>query len=258
MQKPIQFRNHGQVISAMLHLPGHSSKRVPGVLLCHGFTGQKIETHRLFVTMSRELERRGIASLRFDFRGSGESEGGFDEMTVGGEISDAQVAFRRLLLHRRIAPKRVGVLGLSLGGCVAACLAGRESRIASLCLWSAVADPAELLLSKMSPDEKRILRRKGYLDRAGMPVGRAFFEGLPSIHPLADVARSECPAFVVHGTQDQAVPLDHARRYLEALKPRPAPVQKLFINGADHVFSTVKWTKRVVAKTADWFARTLK
>jgi len=258
MQTPVMFRNKGQLISGMLHLPDRARGKVPGVVLCHGFTGQKMETHRLFVTMSRALEKQGIASLRFDFRGSGESEGGFEEMTVSGEISDAAVAFGKLTSHRKIDHKRLGVLGLSLGGCVAACLAGQEKRMASLALWSVVAEPAELLTDRMSPQEKRILRRKAYLDRAGMPVGRAFFKELPSIHPLEEVVRSECPVFIVHGTEDMAVPLEHADRYYEVVKVRAARVQKFILKGADHVFSTVKWTNRVVKRTADWFADTLK
>ncbi|NOZ20673.1 MAG: alpha/beta fold hydrolase [Planctomycetes bacterium] len=257
MQSPMMFRNKGQLISGMLHVPGRARARVPAVLLCHGFTGQKIETHRLFVTLSRALEGRGVASLRFDFRGSGESEGAFNEMTVSGEISDAHAAFAKLIAHSKIDPGRIGVLGLSLGGCVAACLAGQEKRIASLALWSTVADPAELLTHKLSPQEKGILRRKGYLDRAGMPVGRAFFRGLPSIHPLEEVAKSDCPILIVHGTEDKAVPLGHAERYYEVVKPRSARVQKYILKGADHVFSTVKWTNRVVKRTAEWFAQTL-
>jgi len=258
MQSPKMFRNEGQLISGMLHVPDRAGGKIPAVLLCHGFTGQKIETHRLFVTMSRALEERGIASLRFDFRGSGESEGGFEDMTVSGETADARVAFAKLAGHAKVDSRRVGVLGLSLGGCVAACLAGRERRIASVALWSAVADPAELLSDKLSPQERGILRRKGYLDRAGMPVGRAFFKELPSIHPLDEVAKSDCPVFIVHGTEDKAVPLGHAGRYYESVKARPARVQKYIVKGADHVFSTVKWTNRVVRRTADWFADTLK
>ncbi|MEW6359386.1 MAG: alpha/beta fold hydrolase [Planctomycetota bacterium] len=257
MQSPILFRNEGQIISGMFHLPDRARGRTPAVLLCHGFTGQKIETHRLFVTLSRAMEEQGVASLRFDFRGSGESEGDFDEMTVSGEIADAQVAFAKLASHQKIDPERVGVLGLSLGGCVAACLAGRERRIASLALWSAVAEPAELLTDKLSPQERRILRQKGFLDRAGMPVGKTFFKELPRIHPLEEIAKSDCPVLIVHGTEDRSVPLAHAERYYAIVKSRPALVRKRILKGADHVFSSVKWTNQVVALTADWFVHTL-
>lgn len=258
MQIPFPFENEGQQISATLHVPEGVAKKVPGVLLCHGFTGQRTETHRLFVAMSRELEKRGIASLRFDFRGSGESEGSFADMTVSGEISDAQAAFDRLASQRKVHPKRLGVLGLSLGGCVAACLAGREKRVASLALWSAVADPAGLILGRMAPREKRLLARKGYLDRGGMPVGKGFYRELPSIRPLDEIAKAACPVLVVHGTKDAAVPLDHAKDYLKALKARRAPAEKLILRGADHVYSSVEWTEKVVRRTSDWFARTLR
>ena len=76
MQQACYFSNEGQQIAGTVHIPDGPGP-FPGVLLCHGFTGQRIEAHFIFVKMSRALEQAGIASLRFDFRGSGESEGRF-------------------------------------------------------------------------------------------------------------------------------------------------------------------------------------
>ena len=71
----------------MIHRPERARARRggPGVVLFHGFTGDRMESHWLFVKCSRALARAGIASLRFDFYGSGESEGEFSEVTLQGE-----------------------------------------------------------------------------------------------------------------------------------------------------------------------------
>ncbi|MFA0780897.1 MAG: hypothetical protein RJAPGHWK_002418, partial [Candidatus Fervidibacter sp.] len=76
----VQFEVQGQRVYGMLHLPDGTSdtgKKVPAVAMCHGFTGNRIEAHRLFVKAARHFVQHGIAVLRFDFRGSGESEGDF-------------------------------------------------------------------------------------------------------------------------------------------------------------------------------------
>jgi len=70
MERLIAFRNQGQRLYGMLHRP-EGVAIAPAVVLCHGFTGQRIESHRLFVKMARDLAAHGIAALRFDFRGSG-------------------------------------------------------------------------------------------------------------------------------------------------------------------------------------------
>ena len=70
----IHFTNEDLRLYGMLHRPEGAGPH-PAVMILHGFTGQRIEPHRLFVKLARQLVAAGIAALRFDFRGSGESEG---------------------------------------------------------------------------------------------------------------------------------------------------------------------------------------
>ena len=128
----------------MLHLPAAALKRpAPGVVLFHGFTGNRMESHWMFVKCSRALAQAGVASLRFDFYGSGESDGEFREMSLRGEIADGRAAVAFLRGQTGIDPERVGLLGLSLGGAVAAALAP-SVQAKAVVLWSAVAHTARL------------------------------------------------------------------------------------------------------------------
>jgi fermentation-respiration switch protein FrsA (DUF1100 family) len=77
--------NHGQRLHGMLHLPKEQTGSVPASLLLHGFTGSSSSDNRALVQQARRLAAHGIAALRFDFRGSGQSEGEFSEMTIAGE-----------------------------------------------------------------------------------------------------------------------------------------------------------------------------
>src|SRR5690349_11530430 len=101
MEIPVTFDCRGEQIVGMLHLP-EGRGRHPAVLLLHGFTGTKSEAHGMFVKMSRALVDHGIASLRFDFRGSGDSGGSFEEMTIKSEVIDATEAVRFLARHKNI------------------------------------------------------------------------------------------------------------------------------------------------------------
>jgi len=70
LEEPHVFESHGYSLSAYLHIP--QTERIPPiVILFHGFTGNKIESGRLYVDLSRELCKEGVAVMRFDYRGHG-------------------------------------------------------------------------------------------------------------------------------------------------------------------------------------------
>jgi len=258
MTRAVEFENEGQLIRGMLHVPRTRRKTVPAVLLCHGFTGQRIEAHCLFVKTSRALAEAGIASLRFDFRGSGESDGAFETMTVSGEVSDALAAAAWLARRRIVDRERMGILGLSLGGMVTALVLGRTARFRSAALWSAVARPT-WLRERMPPGFLRSCRRRGYLDLGGSYVGAPFFGDLPNHDPVGGIASSPADVLVVHGREDGSVPLEQAREYVGALKRRKngARTQTAFIKGADHTFGRRDWERSVIRRTVAWFEGTL-
>src|SRR6516165_8124503 len=120
-----QFRNRsGRWLRGMVHRPVEVAWRpAPCVVFFHGFTGDRMESHWIFVKCSRALAFHGIASLRFDFYGSGESDGQFDEVTLQGEVSDAEAAVEFFRKQKGVDGRRLGLCGLSLGGAVAACVA---------------------------------------------------------------------------------------------------------------------------------------
>ena len=75
--------DHGKLV-ADLQTPDVMPKRCPIVILCHGFGGAR--NNGLFNGIADGLEKLGIATIRFDFNGHGESEGDFQQMTVPNEV----------------------------------------------------------------------------------------------------------------------------------------------------------------------------
>ncbi|MCD6362298.1 MAG: alpha/beta fold hydrolase [Armatimonadetes bacterium] len=249
-----QFQVEGQTITAGLHVP--DTTPAPGVVMCHGFTGTRIEAHFLFVKAARELCAAGMNVLRFDFRGSGESDGAFEEMTVEGEIADALAAVEVLRNEPTVDPDRVAVLGLSLGGLVAACTAARSPNVSALVLWAAVADLMEVFSQRGDWDQvQAALKRDGFVEHGAHRIGAGFWEDCRRIDPLAELADYRGPALVVHGSEDQSVVVDHAQRYLDALPTDDKTVH--IIEGADHTFSSVAWEREAIGVTTEWLARHL-
>jgi len=136
-RESITLENQGQRIFGIIHKP-LKPLPCPAVFLCHGFAGNKCGRHRMYVILAKHLSEIGIATLRIDFRGSGDSEGDLTSMTLEGEVSDALLGLSYLEKLPWVDPSRIGIIGRSLGGAVAIMTANRYKKAKSLALWSPV------------------------------------------------------------------------------------------------------------------------
>lgn len=85
--------------------------------------------HKPFLVLADYLTRQGIAVLRYDDRGVGESEGDFAACTTVDFFDDAQAAVSYLQSRSDIDKKYIGLIGHSEGGTIAFMLAGKSSDI---------------------------------------------------------------------------------------------------------------------------------
>ena len=257
IEKPIVFYNKGQQLNGILHSPVACDTPCPAVVFFHGFTGTKVEPHRIFVKTARELAGDGFYALRFDFRGSGDSEGDFSEMTIGGEVSDAIKSIDVLTAMQGVDPERIGILGLSMGGCVAACVSGQDTRVKSTVMWAPLSDDPpdrkqEILeRSRHTPTPEEIAQSNANV------VGKAFYEELPEISPSKTIQQFTGQLLVIHGSGDETVPVSHGKRYYELMRGRDASTELEIIDKADHTFNTVGWEQAVITKSVAWFQQTL-
>jgi dipeptidyl aminopeptidase/acylaminoacyl peptidase len=252
----IEFRSRaGKWFRGMIHRPGQIGlrRRVPGVVFFHGFTGDRMESHWLFVKCSRALAETGIASLRFDFYGSGESEGQFREVTLQGEVSDASTAVEFLRRQPGIDTKRIGLLGLSMGGAIAARITERV-KARALVLWAALARPAELR-ALAERTTKPIPGANGLREYSGHEVSSQFLDNIEKVDPLKTIARFRRPTLIIHPEKDEFLSLSHPEDYFQAAGA--AIKEKVIIPGADHTFTSVAWEREVIARTVGWFRRHL-
>jgi len=263
-EKPVSISMKRGFLAGTLTLPYRRSpaKGWPAVLMCHGFTGNRMEAHFMFVKASRQLAAHGIASLRFDFQGSGESSGRFEDMTILTEVADALAAWEYLLNRPETDPERQGIIGLSLGGGVTSLLTGglhAEERPPRCCaLWSAVGDLAVIW-------EERF-KQLGMLKRALMRfpiavgafrIGERFFKEMKEAPRPVDAmaAAGDVPVLVIHGSKDEVVPVSQARDYLKKCGKKRARL--MILHGADHVYNRPDWERKVIDTTREWLKKRL-
>ena len=256
MQKAVELQSRGLTLRGMVHIPENTKGKVPMVCIFHGFTGNKLEAHFIFVKLSRMLEAKGIASLRFDFGGSGESDGDFVDMTISKELEDAKVILDYAKSQAFVDTDKVAVLGLSMGGAVASMLAGdRKEDIQALCLWAPAGNMGEIVMSQGSSEEMEAVKKMGSWDVGGLLVGIDFLKDVQSLDIFKRAAPYDKNVLLLHGDKDPTVPFSTSERYLEVYETRGSlhPIE-----GADHTFNSKAWEDEVLDYTLGFLEEELK
>jgi pimeloyl-ACP methyl ester carboxylesterase len=96
----------------------------------HNTRDEDVWGHKVFLIVADALTRQGIAVLRYDKRGVGDSTGDYDAATTRDFTSDAEAAVIWLKAQPEIDPHRIGVLGHSEGGIIAPSLAAEDKSVA--------------------------------------------------------------------------------------------------------------------------------
>lgn len=237
----IAFNGSLGTLRGLLHRPDGDTP-APAVILLHGFTGQHIEQDRLFVQAARALAAAGFAALRFDFYGSGDSDGDFEEFTIDSELADAAAALDWLSAQPNIDAGRIGVIGLSLGGAIAALLAGQDPRVKATMLWNAVA-------STRAMSEKLSAGAHG-----GLTLGEPLLQSMLKADPLAAIRQAAGPVLIIQATADPTVLPPAAEAYAAALGSKG---ELRWFEGGSHTFTHPHWRRTLFAWTIDWFRQAL-
>ena len=206
LQSPTGTRVHAWFLA--------SEEKAPTVIVMHGWTANA----GLMLPLAAPLQAAGFHTLFLDGRGHGLSEP--DEFTGAAQFAeDIEAALDWLLEDPRV--EGVGVLGHSAGGSAALLAASRRGEIAAVVAVSAVADPRLIRWGWIPPGTQRALmsymaRRSGYEVDELIPINR-----------MSDI---EASVLIVHGEQDQIVPVHHAH----LLADSDRRIELLLLPDADH------------------------
>jgi hypothetical protein len=243
MEQYVELNTEKGILRGMLHIPEVSGGiRYPGVVLYHGFSGNRTEPGFMFVRFSRLLAEHGIASIRFDFLGSGESDGSFTDMTFSSEAEQASVILDYFCSLEMIDKDNIIILGLSMGGAIAGYLAGRRSGdIKGLVLWA----PAGEMRIFIEEREKQIENgeiSENMMDISGLLLGEGFIEDVRSLGIIEKTAEYKGEALIIHGTDDTVVPAAVSEGYMKLFGSRS---ELVLVDGADHTFQGIEWIEQL-------------
>ena len=238
----------GAKLAAVLELPAYG-KPVGYGLFAHCFTCTK----DIFAArhVARTLASRGIAVLRFDFTGLGESEGEFASSNFTSNVADL-VSAANYLREKHQAPSVM--IGHSLGGAATLAAAFEVPEARAVCTIGAPADPAHV--EHLFTDRADEIKDKGEAEvlLTGRPfvIQRQFLEDIKQ-HPLEERVKDLKKALLVcHAPMDSIVGIDNARRIYNAAKH---PKSFLSLDKADHLLSRRQDAEYVAEVLTVWASR---
>ncbi len=245
----VAFENErGEKLSGRLETPGCEPRAF--ALFAHCFTCDMTSKAAVFV--SRALAERGVAVLRFDFTGLGESEGEFARTGFASNVRDLVAAARFLEAEHEGPALHVGH---SLGGAAVIAAARDVPSARAVATIGAPADPAEVLRHIPEEARERIEREGAAPVRIG---GRPFTLGRELIRDLEEGAFARTireigrPLLVLHAPGDAIVPIDAARRIFEAARH---PKSFVSLDDADHLLTNREHGRYVGEVIAAWASR---
>lgn len=247
----LQFPNtEGQLLSARLEMPVDKKPKAYA-LFAHCFTCSK---NLMAVTnISRALTSRGIAVLRFDFTGLGDSEGEFADTNFSSNVQDLIVAAEYLKTQYE-APKLI--VGHSLGGAAVLIAAHQLPYIAAVATVGAPADPPHVKhLFEGSLNEIETTG-EAMVSLGGRPftIKKQFIDDLEDYEQSQVIKQLNRPLLILHSPQDDTVDIKNAEKiYLAAMHPK----SYISLDGADHLLTRKEDAAYVGEVIASWATRYL-
>ena len=218
----------------------------PAVVVVHGFKGFK--DWGMFPVFADRLARAGFTAVSFNMSGSGVDDAGeftrpdrFRRNTYSAELADLETVIGALAggALGTVAPTSIGLVGHSRGGGVAVLQTARDPRIRGLTTWAAIA-----AAQRWSPADRAAWRERGHADivntRTGqvLALGSEILDDIDLAGPALDIeaaaGRVSVPWLIVHGSDDESVPVAEANRLAAA--SRRETTRLLIVDRAGHAF----------------------
>lgn len=203
----------------------------PALCLCHGIPARPRDPNdRGYPLLAESFCAAGFATVVFNFRGAGESGGNID---LPGWSRDLGAVIDFLLSLSEVDKTRLCLLGSSGGAAVCVYVAAHDPRVSAVITYAC---PAKFgFLTQRQEVETLIdhFRSIGLIrDRDFPPSVEEWLEGFRQLSPLNWIDRiSPRPLLLVHGEEDEVVPIRHAQALYEKARE---PKELVLIPKAEH------------------------
>lgn len=248
--KKLHFHNaQGYALSARLESPSADPKAY--AIFAHCFSCSKDLGSA--VAISRALTRQGIAVLRFDFTGLGQSEGDFADSNFSSNVGDLLAAAEFLAEHYR-APQLL--VGHSLGGAAVLQAAKHISSCRAVVTLAAPSEPDHV--RKLLQDDEETIRAQGEatVSIAGRPfkIKKQLLDDLEQSSMHEHIHNLHKALLILHSPIDNIVSIDNAATIFKAAKH---PKSFVSLDNADHLLSQAPQARYAAQVIAAWAGRYL-
>ncbi len=245
----LRFPNgRGDTLAARLDLPV-SGEVAAYALFAHCFTCTK--NLKAVANITEALAQEGIATLRFDFTGLGESEGDFADTHFSSNVDDL-VAAAEFLAAEHQGPQIL--IGHSLGGAAVLQAAARIASSRAVATIGAPCDPGHV--AHLLGDKKALIEAEGEaevtLAGRSFRVRKSFLDDLQEqrMHEVIHAMRK--PLLILHSPRDTTVDIGNAAGIFQAAMH---PKSFISLDDADHLLSREEHSSYAGAMIAAWAAR---
>ena len=215
----------------------------PLVVMAHGHGGTRHEQGSFRVIADR-LAARGIASIRMDFPGSGDSTEAFSQYNLTNMSADFLAARDYAVARPNIDKDRVALFGWSMGGRLVLLLGARNNEFKLIATWSpAASNDSDSMVSFLGGRAGYDRLRAQALRDGSVPfttqwgqdqeLGLKWFEDLENSRPLDQIRQFNGPLLVLYGDLDDVVAPEVSEAVIKAAINSREVVRHVVI-GADH------------------------
>ncbi len=244
----VRMESRVGTLTGLLHRPAAAAgARPPIVVGSHGLYSDR-ESQKL-ADLGRSLARSGVAFLRYDCMGCGDSGGDFTDTTLASRVTDLEEAVTWVRRQEELSSERIGLMGSSMGGFASLCVAATDKGVDAVAAWAAPATFEDL------HDEEKEQQDVGEADGFTPPaLGPGFYRTLhtPDLPALAPLLHN---VVFLHGENDEIVPLAHAVR-LHRLAGEPKQLE--VFPGGDHRFADPQARQQAVELSTRWLVSALR
>ena len=280
MQEQITFSSAGLKLSGVVHMPVdlRPGERGPAFLILHGFGGNKNGQGQIVI--AEQLAQWGYITLRFDFRGCGES----GRILCLDQVADTTSALTYMASRQELDPERIGLVGSSFGAAVAVYTGGADLRVAAVISSGGWGDGERKFRRQHPTPEawarftKMLADGREYHSRTGKSMMVPRFDIVPIPERLrrnmsagsimefpAETAESMYnfraddmvgkisprPLLLLHSANDSVTPTQES---IELFRRARQPVELYLLSDVDH-FMFNQANPRVARLVADWLER---
>lgn len=260
-EEDVFFLSSGRTVYGTLVLPADTSYPVPAIVMLHSTGSDRDETGDSYVYTARVLAAYGIASLRIDLPGSGESKVSYRLYNYETALEDTVAAKEYLQSLDEVDSDRIGILGWSQGGTNAIIAAAEDPDFQSVVLWGGLLDPSSMVSDELYEEARvRGFAVTTFRGPRRYEIGLQWFEDAYGKDVLSYVGLIQAPVLAINGENDTVVPPGDGTLVME-YSPNDNSRQCI-IYGASHTFNissdpSLSALSEAVGTTVDWFGETL-